>query len=414
MDDTYKTNILLVDDRPENLLSLEALLQEPDLNIVKATSGNKALSLMLEHNFALVLLDVQMPDMDGFETAELMRSSEKTKNVPIIFVTAINKEEKHVFKGYQTGAVDYLFKPLDQDILKSKVKVFLELHKQKLSLEETTDELQKTNEQLIQEITERKRVEKDLHKLLEDLRQSTAQLMQAEKMSGVGTLVAGVAHELNNPLMGLLNFSAYCLKHTDTEDRRYPVLQDMERESKRYANIVQNLLTFSRMEKQGDESFQKEKISVILDRVLKLLFYRIGKERVTLSLNISKKIPEIWMKPSSMQQVILNLVANALDAVEKNQKKEIRIEALPQGEYVQITVADNGTGIAAENLNSIYDPFFTTKPVGKGTGLGLSVTRSIVEMHGGKISCETNSMNGTTFKIVFPLERRMKHVSETN
>ena len=408
MDDTYKTNILLVDDRPENLLSLEALLQEPDLNIIKATSGNEALSLMLEHNFALVLLDVQMPDMDGFETAELMRSSERTKYVPIIFVTAINKEEKHVFKGYQTGAVDYLFKPLDQDILKGKVKVFLELHKQKLSLEETTNELQKTNEQLIQEITERKRIEKELHKLLEDLRHSTAQLMQAEKMSGVGTLVAGVAHELNNPLMGLLNFSAYCLRHTDTEDKRYPVLQDMERESKRCADIVQNLLTFSRMEKQGDESFQKEKFSVILDRVLKLLSYRIEKERVTLSLNISKKTPEIWMKPSSMQQVILNLGTNALDAVGKNQKKEIRIKALPQGEYVQITVADNGTGIAPENLNSIYDPFFTTKPVGKGTGLGLSVTRSIVEMHGGKISCETNSMNGTTFKIVFPLERRAK------
>jgi len=408
MDDTYKTNILLVDDRPENLLSLEALLQEPDLNIIKATSGNEALSLMLEHNFALVLLDVQMPDMDGFETAELMRSSERTKYVPIIFVTAINKEEKHVFKGYQTGAVDYLFKPLDQDILKGKVKVFLELHKQKLSLEETTNELQKTNEQLIQEITERKRIEKELHKLLEDLRHSTAQLMQAEKMSGVGTLVAGVAHELNNPLTGLLNFSAYCLRHTDTEDKRYPVLQDMERESKRCADIVQNLLTFSRMEKQGDESFQKEKFSVILDRVLKLLSYRIEKERVTLSLNISKKTPEIWMKPSSMQQVILNLGTNALDAVKKNQKKEIRIKALPQGEYVQITVADNGTGIAPENLNSIYDPFFTTKPVGKGTGLGLSVTRSIVEMHGGKISCETNSMNGTTFKIVFPLERRAK------
>lgn len=408
MDDTDKTNILLVDDRPENLLPLEALLQEPDLNIIKATSGNEALSLMLEHNFALVLLDVQMPDMDGFETAELMRSSERTKYVPIIFLTAINKEKKHVFKGYQTGAVDYLFKPLDQDILKSKVKVFLELHKQKLSLEETTNELKKTNERLVQEITEKKRVEKELHKLLEDLRNSTAQLMQAEKMSGVGTLVAGVAHELNNPLMGLLNFSAYCLRHTETEDKRYPVLQDMERESKRCADIVQNLLTFSRKEKQGDESFQKENFSVILDRVLKLLSYRIKKERVTLSLNISKKTPEIWMKPSSMQQVILNLGTNALDAVEKNQKKEIRIEALPRGEYVQITVSDNGTGVAPENLNSIYDPFFTTKPIGKGTGLGLSVTRSIVEMHGGKISCETNSTNGTTFKILFPLERRAK------
>ena len=130
-----KIKILTVDDRPENLIALESVLDAPDLDILKATSGNEALGLILKDDFALVLLDVQMPEMDGFETAELMRGFEKTKDIPIIFVTAINKEQSHVFKGYEAGAVDYLFKPIDTDILKSKVKVLCELHRQKLTLE---------------------------------------------------------------------------------------------------------------------------------------------------------------------------------------------------------------------------------------------------------------------------------------
>lgn len=144
-----KINILIVDDRPENLLVLESILEELNLNIVKATSGNQALALMLEYDFALALLDVQMPEMDGFETAELMRGSERTKNIPIIFVTAINKNKKCMFKGYEIGAVDYLFKPIEPLILKSKVKVFIELHRQKEQLRKQADMLQEKVDELM-------------------------------------------------------------------------------------------------------------------------------------------------------------------------------------------------------------------------------------------------------------------------
>lgn len=143
-------NILIVDDRAENLLVLESLLENMDCNIIKALSGNEALGLMLDYDFALVLLDVQMPDMDGFETAELMRSNLKTKYIPIIFVTAISKEQKCIFKGYEVGAVDYLFKPIEPIILQSKVRIFIELYKQKKLLEEQT----KLLELKIQELTE--------------------------------------------------------------------------------------------------------------------------------------------------------------------------------------------------------------------------------------------------------------------
>ncbi len=134
MNDMKKSSILLVDDRPENLVALEGLLDGFDLNVIKASSGNEALGLILENEFALVLLDVQMPDMNGFETAELIRGNERSKDLPIIFVTAISKEQKHVFKGYDTGAVDYLFKPLEPEILRSKVKIFPNLHRQKKPL----------------------------------------------------------------------------------------------------------------------------------------------------------------------------------------------------------------------------------------------------------------------------------------
>ena len=136
-----KPSILIVDDRPENLLTLEQVLESPDLDVIRAESGHEALEKTLDYEFALILLDVQMPVMDGYETATLLRGNKRTKNIPIIFVTAANKEEAHVFRGYGSGAVDYLFKPLAADVLTSKVKIFLELHNQRQLLEEKTREL---------------------------------------------------------------------------------------------------------------------------------------------------------------------------------------------------------------------------------------------------------------------------------
>ncbi len=134
MNNTLKFNVLIVDDRPENLLTLEGILDNENLNIIKANSGNEALGVMLEQNISLVLMDVQMPGMDGFEVAEIMRSSERTKFIPIIFITAISKQRQHIFKGYESGAVDYLYKPLDLEILKSKINAFIDFFQHKIAL----------------------------------------------------------------------------------------------------------------------------------------------------------------------------------------------------------------------------------------------------------------------------------------
>ncbi|BBO83880.1 hypothetical protein DSCO28_44460 [Desulfosarcina ovata subsp. sediminis] len=185
-----KIKILVVDDRPENLLSIGAVLESPGLTIITAASGNEALGLVLEHNFALILLDVQMPGMDGFEVAELLRSNEKTRHLPIIFVTAINKERPHVFTGYEKGAVDYLFKPLDPLILRSKVNVFVELFQQR-------QKLQKSNAELSLMVDK-------LEAVNQQIREQQKSVIEEERLKVLLQMAGATAHELNQPLMVLM------------------------------------------------------------------------------------------------------------------------------------------------------------------------------------------------------------------
>ena len=259
-------------------------------------------------------------------------------------------------------------------------------------VEERTAELKKINAQLKNEITERKRAE--------EVR------IQTEKMTALGTMTAGIAHELNNPMTGMLHFAQYCLKYTSEDDKRYTVLQDIVRETNRCADIVQNLLTFSHMGKEGEEAYEKGSCAVVLGRVFKLFSYRIEKQGVLVTQHIAEGTPDIWMRVNNIQQVFFNLVNNALDALKESKKKEIHVDTRHEGEFVQVTITDTGCGIAPESLGKILDPFFTTKPVGQGTGLGLSVSHSIIKAHRGEITYESEPGVGTKFKVLLPIERR--------
>jgi C4-dicarboxylate-specific signal transduction histidine kinase len=418
--------VLLIEDsvfatRHTQKMLAEANSSEFNAELECADQLSVGLKRLAEDHIDIVLLDLTLPDSHDLDTFTAVHA--QAPEMPIVVLTGL-EDEKLAVEAVGKGAQDYLVKgQLDSNLLKRSMlyaierkQVQEELRKSREHLgelvEERTAELTKTNEQLRKEIAERKQAEKALRRTYEDLEiahrqleESQAQLIQTEKMSALGTLVAGTAHELNNPIMGILNFAAHCKKHTSEEDQLYTVLQDIERETKRCAEIVQNLLTFSHTEQDDDKAYQKESLAEILGRVLKLLSYRIEKQGISVTQHIADDTPKIWMKPNSIQQLILNLTANALDALEGSEKKGFNVDMHREGQFVQMTFADTGCGIAAESLRSIFDPFFTTKPVGQGTGLGLSVSQGVVKTHGGQISCESEPGAGTKFTILLPIEK---------
>ncbi len=222
LDETDSMNILVADDKPANLLALRKILVKPGLNIIEALSGNDALALALAHDFALILLDVQMPDMDGFEVAEIMRGNEETKNIPIIFVTAINKEQKYIFEGYDKGAVDYLFKPLDPDILQSKVNIFLELHGQKVALKKTNAELKKANERILEQ---------------------QAALIEEERLKVLLQMAGATAQDLNQPLASLLEDIELIGKIKDIPEKTVECITRMKISGQKISAITRKIKT---------------------------------------------------------------------------------------------------------------------------------------------------------------------------
>ncbi len=236
MTDIEKINVLLVDDKPANLLALESLLEQPDVNIVKATSGNEALGVLLEQDIALTLMDVQMPDMDGFETAELMRCNERTRSIPIIFVTAISKEQQHIFKGYETGAVDYLFKPVDPLILTSKVRVFLDLHRQRLQTENANHKLEAVIE----------RLQQANKKILEQQRA----VIEEERLKVLLQMAGATAHELNQPLMGLLGSVELLLMEQDNPEKVKIHIARIDTAGRRISEIVKKIQNIHQVDTQ--------------------------------------------------------------------------------------------------------------------------------------------------------------------
>ena len=377
-----KYNILIVDDRPENLLTLEGILESPQLNIIKARSGNEALGLLLEHDVALVLMDVQMPGMDGFETAEIMRSSERTKHIPIIFVTAISKQRKHIFKGYETGAVDYLYKPLDLEILKSKISAFIELFKYKESLEHTAAKLQETVEQL-----------------------HDAKIAAEEATKAKSIFLASMSHEIRTPLNGIIGIAELGLLDKDLTSVQAERFLDIRNSGQNLLEIINDILDISKIE-AGKLDLEEAEFSIreMLDTVFKIINVFAQNKDVNLVVEMAPDIPDMLIGDQlRIRQILTNLLNNAVKFTEKGIVR-LRIELIDLVEEqirLRFCVEDTGVGIAKEKQELLFEKYTqaeasTTRKHG-GTGLGLNIARMLVELMGGKIDLDSEEGKGSRF-----------------
>ncbi len=258
--------------------------------------------------------------------------------------------------------------------------------------------IQQSSGEMLQEIRQ-KNIE--LTHSLNALKKSSL-MIQTEKMRALGSMTAGVAHELNNPMMGILNFIQYAIKHTEKEDRKFQPLLDAEREVMRCAAIISDLLTFSRMEGEGAEGYINTTLSKLFERTLLLQAYKLRSANIHVIKNFPENEPIIKLKENNIQQVVLNLMTNAIDAMNGCKVRELYLTIIAEEEYMEFKVLDTGMGITEEHMDRIFEPFFTTKAVGEGTGLGLSVSKSIVEDHGGSIVCVSEVGRGSCFKITLP------------
>ena len=387
---TSPVHILLVDDLEENLLSLEALLRREGLVLLKARTGRQALELLLKHDVALALLDVQMPEMDGFELAELMRGNERSKRVPIIFLTAGSTDRTRRFRGYEAGAVDFLQKPLEPDILRSKVAVFFELYLQRQQIAAQRDNLKVIADENV--------------RLLRESRSQAQALKEADQRKD--EFLATLAHELRNPLAPIRN-GLQILRMSPDGERAEEVRGMMDRQLTHMVRLIDDLLDVSRVSR-GKIDLRRERIAIqdVVHAALESAQPLIDASGHTLSLTLPEAPLWIDGDMTRLAQVVSNLVNNAAKYTPEGGKIGVTVAA--RGARVEIAVSDNGLGIDKDMLPHVFDLFTQVdrhldRSQG-GLGIGLALVRKLVDMHGGSSRAESaGSGKGSTFTISLPL-----------
>lgn len=363
-------NILIVDDRKENLLATEKILRHLNAGIYKAVSGNEALSLMLHHSFAIVLLDVQMPEMDGFETAMLMQEHEAMRGTPIIFVTAISKEEKYATQAAEIGAVDYIFKPINPEILKSKVKVYLDLYVQREQILKLNAGLRQSNEEL----------ERFAYICSHDM-QEPARMMNS---------YAGL---LENDYARLL----------DQDGQKY--LRFISSNAQHLQKMIHDILTFSRV---GREKPETERIDCnqVVREVLEEFEPVIEQKQASM---VCGSLPVLESYPTLLRVLFQNLIGNALKFQDGRKTPEIKIHAEQAGDAWRFSIRDNGIGIDPKFYNKVFAIFqrIHRREEYPGTGIGLSTCKKFIELYGGRIWFESAPGEGTAFFFTLPASRLM-------
>lgn len=403
--------ILIVDDNQENIFSLRSLLHLHHFEVDAAFSGEEALRKILQNSYSLIILDVQMPDMDGFEVAEALSGYSKSKDIPIIFLSAVNTHKKFVTKGYTSGGVDYVTKPFDPDILLLKVKMFYRLSEQ-------TAQLQALEKNLREEIELRKRAEVLLEKKVEErtreLKKSNQRLEESNKELQQFAFIA--SHDLQEPLRKIQTFSNFALeKHIDEKPKLAFYLDKIYFSAKRLRELITDLLNYSKI--NTAQLFVKTNLNTIITDTLSDLEFSMKAADPHLEIDC---IPEIEVIPSQMRQVFQNLLSNSMKfcradmqckitiKAERVQEKLIESRPSAEGDYCRITFSDNGIGFGQEYNDRIFEIFqrLNTRELYEGTGIGLAIVKKVVERHDGIVAARGIENEGATFIIVLPLRHQ--------
>jgi two-component system sensor histidine kinase/response regulator len=358
-------NILLVDDRPDNLVALEAVLEPLGHRLVRATSGEDALKHLLAEDFSVILLDVQMPGMDGFQTAKQIKQRERTRDVPIIFLTAISREPGHALRGYSTGAVDYIAKPFDPDALRAKVSVFVELHLKNELLKKQGQELERSNEEL----------------------QQFAYI---------------ASHDLREPLRVISGYLALLQEDLGGEmgeDIAMYVRGAMS-SAERMQSLIDDLLTYSRVG-AGKPEYVPVDLNAVVDETLENLGQAIRDAGAELDIGA---LPTIVGDSSQICQLFQNLLSNAIK-FQGPTPPRIQIAAQLENSRCIVSVTDNGMGFDPKDSGRVFEIFQRVHPTSEiaGTGIGLAICKKIVDQHGGRIWVESEPGKGTTFSFSLPV-----------
>ena len=515
-----RARILLVDDDERNLLALSEVL-EPIADVVTASSGRVALRELLKDDFAVILLDVFMPEMDGYETASLIRKRPQTARIPIIFLSAVNKETEHLMRGYSMGAVDYVFKPVDPIVLKSKVAVFVDLFQLRQQVAEKARAEQELREATLRAESQRLATERELQQvklrqaaILEALplamyeawlddegrlhrrfiggdvakivgddsealasgtlrwcdripgeelaamerrlarraesslttnyrwtrgdgsvihvidqcvksaetegiwvgtlidvttqRELEQQLVQSRKAEALGQLTGGIAHDFNNLLAAVIGGLHLLERRLELEERERGILERMRHAAENGVELVRRLMAFARKQELSPTSIDPERLR---DSVAGLVDHLLG-AGIAIEWKVPRKGPRFHADEAQLELALVNLLINARDAMPDGGTIEVTVEEAERPEdaapevtashWLRISVRDEGTGIPAELIDRVTEPFFTTKEAGKGTGLGLSMVAGFVEQSGGSFDIASEPGKGTRIDMVFP------------
>ena len=391
-----QAKLLIVDDLPENLLALEALITREDRTVYKALSADEALSLLLQHEFAMAILDVQMPGMNGFELAELMRGTEKTKNIPIVFVSAAGREMNYAFKGYESGAVDFLHKPLDIHAVKSKVNVFVELYRQSKAMKHQVEALEQSR--------------REQETLLAQLKVTQRELEHAVRMRD--DFMSIVSHEVRTPLNGLILETQLRKMHLARDnaaafsmDKMQAMVDRDERQIQSLIRLIEDMLDVSRI-RTGKLSIRPSTfdLSHTVANLLESFAAQISAAQSQVNFTVCQSVTGQWDE-FRIEQVVSNLLTNAL---RYGARKPVDVSVYVEGGNAIIDVRDQGIGISEENQQRIFHQFerVAGSDVVSGLGLGLFISEQIIAAHNGTISVHSTLGEGALFRVSLPLVQK--------